>query len=113
VKRKFRLTRSTDFKRVRRNGKSYAHPLVVLVASPEEHYQQVRIGVVAGRSIGCAVARNRAKRRLRACLAGLMDKISPGYDLIFLARKPLDQASFTEICEAVRVVLRRAGVLND
>ncbi len=27
---KFRLSRSEDFKRVRRIGKSYAHPLVVL-----------------------------------------------------------------------------------
>ena len=32
MKRKFRLTSSTDFQRVRRLGKSYAHPLIVLIA---------------------------------------------------------------------------------
>ena len=67
MNRRFRLTRSTDFKRVRRIGKSYAHPLVVFVAAPNE-LQQVRIGVVAGRAVGSAVQRNRAKRQLRACL---------------------------------------------
>ncbi len=112
MKRRFRLTRSTDFKRVRRNGKTYAHPLVVLVTNPND-LCQVRLGFVAGRSVGGAVERNRAKRRLRACLADCLERISPGWDLIFLARKPLDQAGFAEICSAVRVVLKKAGVLND
>ncbi|HEX5943558.1 MAG TPA: hypothetical protein VFY66_14840, partial [Anaerolineales bacterium] len=36
MQRKFRLTRSEDFKRVRRSGKSYAHPLVVLIVQAHE-----------------------------------------------------------------------------
>jgi ribonuclease P protein component len=112
VKRRFRLTRSTDFQRVRRIGKSYAHPLVVLIMAQNE-LQQVRIGVVAGRSIGMAVQRNRVKRRLRAGLAPLIPRLIPGWDLIFLARKPLDQAGFAEICEVLHLLLRRAGILHD
>jgi ribonuclease P protein component len=112
VKRRFRLTRSTDFQRVRRIGKSYAHPLVVLITAKNE-LQQVRIGVVAGRAVGMAVQRNRAKRRLRACLDPLLPCFPTGWDLIFLARKPMDQAGFVEICEVVRLLLRRAGMLHD
>jgi ribonuclease P protein component len=112
VKRSFRLSRSTDFKRVRRIGKSYAHPLVVFIAARNE-LNQVRIGVVAGRSVGPAVHRNRAKRRLRACLEPYLGCLSNGWDLIFLARKPMDQAGFAEICGAVKLLLKRAGLLND
>lgn len=107
----FRLTRSTDFKRVRRFGKSYAHPLVVLVISPNP-LEQVRIGVVAGTRVGKAVQRNLVKRRMRAVLHELQPKLLPGYDLIFLARQPMQQASFVELQAALQTVLKRAGVLQ-
>jgi ribonuclease P protein component len=112
VKRRFRLTRSTDFKRVRRVGKSYAHPLVVLLANAND-LQRIRIGVVAGRSVGSAVHRNLAKRRMRECLLPMQDCLHGGWDLIFLARKPMDQAGFAEIRAAVQGLLKRAGLLND
>ena len=47
MKRCFRLTRSNDFKRVRRSGKSYAHPLVVLYVMKSDPVG-VRVGVSAG-----------------------------------------------------------------
>ena len=112
MKRRFRLTRSTDFKRVRRIGKSYAHPLVVLVIAANE-LQHARIGIVAGRAVGSAVHRNLAKRRLRACLDQWLQCLPAGKDLIFLARKPMDQASYAEICTAVQGLLKRAGLVND
>jgi ribonuclease P protein component len=70
VQRNFRLTRSEDFKRVRRDGKSYAHPLVVLIAlnSENNEHSRVRVGVAAGKSVGTAVIRNRTKRLLREAM---------------------------------------------
>jgi ribonuclease P protein component len=109
VKRRFRLTRSTDFKRVRRIGRSYAHPLIVLVVATND-VQQVRVGIVAGKTVGGAVERNLAKRRLRACIDPYIPQLRAGRDLIFLARKPMDQAGFAEICAAVQLVLRKAGL---
>lgn len=111
MKHRFRLTRSNDFKRVRRIGRSYAHPLVVLVVAPNEQ-EQVRIGIVAGKMVGGAVERNRAKRRIRACIDPCLPRLAAGRDLIFLARKPMDQAGFAEICAAVQLVLRKAGLLD-
>ena len=37
-----------------------------------------RVAVVAGRKVGGAVARNRAKRRLRAALTPRMSELAPG-----------------------------------
>jgi ribonuclease P protein component len=112
VKRRFRLTRSTDFQRVRRIGKSYAHPLIVFIAAPNE-LSHVRVGVAAGRTVGTAVDRNRAKRRLRACIAERLPCLPGGWDLIFLARKPIHQAGYAELCAAVQGLMKRAGLLHD
>jgi len=112
VKRGFRLARSIDFQRVRRIGKSYAHPLVVLIIAPND-LENLRVGIVAGRSVGNAVQRNRAKRRLRACFSSLLPDLQESKDIILLARKPVDQAGYLEIFAAVQGLLKRAGMLDD
>lgn len=111
MKRKFRLTRSSDFKRVRRFGKSYAHPLVVLITSPVPD-PVLRIGVAAGRTVGKAVERNRAKRLIRTGLSELLPEISRGWELIFLARQPLVKASYSDTCAALRSLLKRAKLVS-
>jgi ribonuclease P protein component len=110
VKRRFRLTRSTDFKRVRRSGKSYAHPLIVLYQQATEQ-EGVRVGVAAGRTIGSAVQRNRAKRLLRAAMSNLISQVSPGVDLLLIARSPLATATLEQTRSALLSLLRRAQLL--
>jgi ribonuclease P protein component len=110
VKREFRLTRTSDFKRVRREGRSYAHPLLVLIVKPGS-ISNLRIGVTTSHAVGNAVNRNRAKRRVRACLDKFIPLISPDYDLIVLARPPLISADFLMICRVMRDLLERAGVM--
>lgn len=111
MKRRFRLTRSSDIERVRRLGRSFPHPLLVLVAAPNE-LEQVRVGVAAGRSVGSAVTRNRAKRLLRAAADEFVQELQPGWDLFLLARRDLPEAGFERAREALATVLRRANLLN-
>jgi ribonuclease P protein component, eubacterial len=118
VQRKFRLTRSEDFKRVRRSGKSYAHPLVVLIV--QTHDQQsspvdqprVKIGVAAGRTVGTAVYRNRAKRLLREAMRPLIPNIASSLDLILIARPGLVSATLEETRQALLNLLQRAQILT-
>lgn len=98
--------------RVRRAGKSYAHPLVVLVAAQND-LTGVRIGISASQAVGNAVQRNRAKRRIRACIREHIAQIKPGNDLIFLARRPIEQADYQALCSAVSGLLKRAGLLEE
>jgi ribonuclease P protein component len=109
VKRRFRLTRSNDFKRVRRSGKSYAHPFAVLYVLACES-PGVRVGVAAGRAVGNAIQRNRAKRLLRAAMQPLCPQIAPGFDLVLIARQPLPSATFAQTGEALVTLLTRAGL---
>jgi ribonuclease P protein component len=110
VQRKFRLTRSEDFKRVRRAGKSYAHPFVVLVAQPSE-LKLIRIGVAAGKTTGTAVDRNRAKRLLREAIRPLIPSLASGWDLILIARPALVSASLADASQALTTLLQRASIL--
>jgi len=112
VQHRFRLSSSTDFQRVRRLGKSYAHPLVVLVAQKNEGSSQTRFAVAAGRTVGNAVRRNRAKRRLRAALQPHLVQIAPGWDALLIARQPINSADFSQIQAAVTQLLRRSSLLQ-
>jgi ribonuclease P protein component len=108
----FRLTRSTDFKRVRRLGRSYAHPLVVLVTRPNET-GELHIGVTASRTVGGAVQRNRIRRQLKACFDELLPGLRRGWDLVAVARQPIVQAEFSEIRSGIAKLLEQAGLMVE
>lgn len=110
MQRKFRLTRSEDFKRVRRSGKSYAHPLVVLIVQAHDQ-PRVKVGVAAGRTVGTAVHRNRAKRLLREAMRSLLPNIASNLDLILIARPGLVTATLEDTRQALLNLLQRAQIL--
>jgi ribonuclease P protein component len=111
VKHRFRLTRSIDFKRVRNQGKSFAHPLVVLVRLPSTE-NHLKVGISTSRALGNAVQRNRSKRLLRESMRQLIPSLSSGWDLVLIARAPLLTAAFQDIQAAVAGLLHRAGLFS-
>jgi ribonuclease P protein component len=112
VKRRFRLTSSADFQRVRQQGKSYAHPLMVLIALPNPE-PAIRIGVTAGRSVGNAVQRNRAKRLLRNAIHAYLPDLRKGWDIVLIARHPLIEAEFQQVQNALAALIQRAKLLSN
>ena len=110
MKHRFRLTRSNDFKRVRNQGKSFAHPLVVLVKLPAAE-NRLRVGISTSRSFGNAIQRNRAKRLLRESMRPLLLRLSPEWDLVLIARSRLVTCAFQEVQIVVEGLLQRAGLL--
>jgi ribonuclease P protein component len=84
----------------------------VLVALKNEGSMQTRFAVAAGRTVGKAVQRNRAKRRLRAALQPHLKQVAPGWEAILIARQPIESAEFYQIQAAVTQLLQRSGVLQ-
>ncbi len=109
MQRKQRLRRPEQFARVRRAGKTWAHPLLSLNAA-RNHTGRTRCGFVVGRQIGKAHDRNRAKRRTREAVRLVFGQIVPGWDLVFIVRPPVLRAPFHAVVAAVREVLQRAGL---
>jgi ribonuclease P protein component len=112
VKRKLCLTRSTDFQRVKRTGNSFANPFMVLIAAPN-NLSFSRFAIAAGRSVGNAVLRNRAKRRLRSCLETITLKVQPGWDLIIYGRKPLVMEKFSKVRQATNEIFQKANLFSS
>jgi ribonuclease P protein component len=96
--------------RVRRFGKSYAHPLLVIVFLNGE-FGNSRAGFITGKSIGNAVKRNRIKRQLKAILSNLLPSFHKNTDLLVIAREPICKASFGEIRAAVHQLLMKAELI--
>ena len=94
---------------MRRNGKSYAHPLIVLITLPNEG-EHSRFGVAAGRTVGKAVKRNRAKRMMREALRPMISDISPGWDVLIIARQKILEASLAQIQNALEGLFQRADL---
>lgn len=96
---------------MRRFGKSYAHRLIVLFALPNE-MDTSRFATAAGRSIGNAVQRNRAKRILRETVRPKIPRITSGWDIVLLARKPISLANYKDIEAALNNLLSQANLLE-
>ena len=111
LKRGVRLQKPADFKRVRRQGKSHAHPFVVLISRPND-LDQIRVGVSAGKRVGNAVQRNRAKRLLRAGMTPLLHTLRPGHDIVLLAREAILQAKSQDVHQALESLARRAKLIK-
>ena len=61
-----------------------------------------RVGFVVSKAVGGAVVRNRTKRRLRAVLAGGIETVPDGVDLVVRANPPAALASFGELTATVK-----------
>jgi len=74
-----------------------------------------RFGFSVGRRVGGAVARNRIKRRMRESVRVRMQAqtIAAGWDAVFIARRPMRDATFHQVDEAIGLVLCRAGLLSE
>jgi ribonuclease P protein component len=91
-----------------RKGRKAARPLVVIEARRRDDNEAVRAGFTATKRIGNAVARNRAKRRLRAAAEALLgDLAAPGCDYVFIARQATGEAPWERLLDDVRSALLR------
>jgi ribonuclease P protein component len=82
----------------------------VLVARSNDE-GRTRVGVAAGRAVGNAVKRNRAKRLLRAAMQSLLSLVQPGWDVVLIARPPLVSSNCAEVRDVLITLLRRAELM--
>lgn len=79
-------------------------PLTIII-NPND-LQVTRVGLIVGRRIGGAVARNRARRRIRHALAEL--DLTVGFDYVVIARPGLVEATFQELVDGLRMAVAAA-----
>ena len=73
------------FRRLYAKGKHVVFPSVALYARPN-HSPRSRLGLTVGVKVGNAVRRNKVRRRLREIYRTHETELTPGWDIVAVAR---------------------------
>ena len=111
-----RLTRSSDFQRVYRQGSSTASRFLVVHYFAQPARGEPRLGLSVSKKLGGAVVRNRVKRLLRETFRECAARLPANYDYVLIARPQLtellDGPDKGAVPAAVRDVFERAELLQ-
>lgn len=105
-----RLKTRGDFLRVAAGRSRAVRPGLILQAAPcpGEGAEPLRVGYTASRRVGNAVARNRAKRRLRAVAAAVLPLHGrSGTDYVLIARGETSERPYPELVADLEGALRQ------
>lgn len=109
-----RLTRSADFDRVFRRGRSFGNRYLVLhlfprAAAADEQAQdstEPRVGLSVSRRVGGAVERNLVKRLLREAFAEHTERFPTSVDVVIVARPDARELAEREGLAGIAAPLR-------
>jgi ribonuclease P protein component len=113
-RRRRRLSRSGDFDRVYREGRSHANRYLVVYSFPRAGEDGPRLGVSVGRKVGGAVARNQVKRLLRDAFWATAEELPDGHDFVIVARPDIaglaEERGEAGVEKELRAVMASAGL---
>jgi ribonuclease P protein component len=95
IKRK--LSKTIEFKKVFSEGRRIeGKSLIIFILKNDYNFN--RPGIIIKKETGKAVFRNKIKRQLREAFRMINKKLSPGYDIIVLAKNNVKKSDYFEIC---------------
>ncbi len=106
------LDQNGQFQRLYRRGKSVVTPTMVVYALPNR-MGRVRLGITAGKKVGGAVLRNRAKRRIRELFRTSLANIRPGTDICIVARTYTVHAPHKKMVRDFHTAMHKLEVWKD
>ena len=109
--KRYRLTRSEDFARIREMGECFTARRLVLCYQRNDGVG-LRVGFSVSKRVGGAVVRNRVKRRLRANMCALCEVIEPGWDVVVIARQQASTATSSQLNTELDQLLHKAHLFK-
>lgn len=105
------LKLNSQYQRLYKKGVSAVCPSLVMYAK-RNGGSHCRLGITAGKKLGCAVVRNRAKRRLRELYRATLPMMKPGYDLVLVARGRTASTNYSKLSADFMYAAKKCGVLE-
>ncbi len=113
--RRGRLSRSAEFDRVYRQGRSVGNRHLVLYTFPRGDGERPRLGLSVSRKVGGAVDRNQVKRLLREAFTEYEANLPAGQDLVIVARPEVrelaERDGLSGVDGALAELLTRSGLV--
>ncbi len=106
-----RLTRASEFLRVKKEGKVQRSALLLLGVFDSGGDSAFRAGFVTSRRVGAAVVRNRVRRRLREIVRTNQNTIRRGVWIVLIARPAAARASSRALRDEWLRLAKRALIL--
>ena len=106
------LKLNTQFQRLYKKGAAAVRPSLVMYAR-RNGQNRCRLGITAGKKLGKAVVRNRAKRRLRELYRSSLPQLKPGYDFVLVARGITANTDFSRLSADFFAAAKKCGFLTD
>jgi len=108
------LRKRAEFLSVAASGRKWVAPSFILQIGPaHDAGSVVRYGLTASRKVGNAVARNRARRRLRALAREVLVHAVPEHDYVLIARDTAKEAAFDAMRQEMIKGMKRLKVWRD
>jgi ribonuclease P protein component len=105
-----KIRRAAAIGDVRRRGKRYGEGRVVVYVLPSG--DGTKVGFVSSRTVGGAVARNRARRLMREAWRGLAPRVRSNYDVVAVARSEIRGAKMQDVMADLERALHAAGLIE-
>ena len=94
-----RLTKRPEFEKVLAEGKKNRVGKLCTVFSLPNGLDRKRLGIIASKKVGNAVARNRVKRSIREIFRQIKHQIVPATDIVVISGKEMVVESYKVIDE--------------
>ncbi len=92
------MRQNKDFQRLYRKGAFCSLGAALMYVFPNQ-LPYNRLGITAGKKVGNAVKRNRAKRIIRAAYAAVEPQLPIGLDIVIVARSSLPEKTSAYLAE--------------
>lgn len=103
------LCRNSEFQRLYRKGRCAVRPSLVIY-SGKGMRGRVRLGITAGKKVGGAVCRNRAKRRIRELFRLNLPELKNGTDICIVARARILTVPYDKLAVEFKSAIDELGL---